>query len=213
MQDHQDQQWLDWIEQIRAIAQNGLAYADGHFDIERYHQLQTLAHEMTAHLSGAPKSAVDQYFIGDHGYTTPKLDIRAGVFKENQILLVKERSDGCWAMPGGWADVCESPALGAERETLEESGYIVKATKLVAVRDTHRHPYHPRNAYHILKMLFLCELKGGKPQDNIEISEIDFFDVNKLPPLSQGRTIASDIELMVTHRNQPDLPTEFDTIG
>ncbi|AMO57451.1 ADP-ribose pyrophosphatase [Endozoicomonas montiporae] len=210
MQDHPKQQWFEWVEQLRAIAQNGLAYADGEFDIERYHQLQSIAHDMTALLSGAPRSKVDHYFVGEHGYATPKLDIRAGVFKDDKILLVKERSDGCWAMPGGWADVCESPARGAERETLEESGYIVKVRKLVAVRDTQRHPYHPRNAYHLLKMLFLCELEGGSPKENIEISDIDFFDVKQLPSLSQGRTIADDVALMVRHRNQPDLPTEYD---
>ena len=207
---HQEQQWLDWVEQLRAIAQNGLAYADGHFDIERYHQLQSIAHDMTAQLSGAPRSKVDQYFVGENGYTTPKLDIRAGVFRDDKILLVKERSDGCWALPGGWADVCESPALGAERETLEESGYIVKAVKLVAVRDTLRHPYHPRNAHHLLKLLFLCELQGGEAKENIEISEIDFFEVNQLPTLSRGRTIAEDIALMVKHKDHPDLATEFD---
>lgn len=205
-----DQRWTDWAEQIRAIAQNGLAYGDDPFDIERYHQLQTIAREMTAQLSGVPLSAVDNYFVGDHGYTTPKLDIRAGVFKDDKILLVKERSDNCWAMPGGWADVCESPALGAERETLEESGYIVNTKKLVAVRDTHRHPYHPRNAYHIIKMLFLCELQGGEPTKNIEISEINFFSVDQLPELSQGRTIESDITLMMKHHRLEELPTDFD---
>ena len=205
-----DQRWIDWIETIRAIAQNGLTYTKGHFDQERYEQLQDIAHEMTAHISGVPLEKVDHYFVGDHGYTTPKLDIRAGIFSDNKILLVKERSDGCWAMPGGWADVCEPPALGAERETLEESGFIVKAKKLVAVRDTHRHPYHPRNAYHIIKMLFLCELQGGEATINNEVSDIRFFDTDQLPPLSIGRTIASDIELMVRHREHSSLPTEFD---
>lgn len=206
----QDQRWIDWIEQLRAIAQNGLAYAKGEFDLERYRQLQIIAHEMTALVSGAPLAAVDHYFVGEHGYTTPKVDIRAGVFKDNQILLVKERLDGCWAMPGGWADVCEPPARGAERETLEESGYIVKAKKLAAVRDTHRHPYHPRNAYHIIKLLFLCELEGGEPRDNYEITDIQFFPTDQLPGLSQGRTISSDIALMTRHRDTPSLPTEFD---
>ncbi|MGI9283622.1 MAG: NUDIX hydrolase [Endozoicomonas sp.] len=202
--------WIDWAEQIRAIAQNGITYTDGGFDLERYHQLQSIAHEMTALLTGAPTEQVDHFFLPETGYTTPKLDIRAGVFHEGRILLVRERSDDCWALPGGWADVCESPALGAEREALEESGYIVKAQKLVAVRDVHKHPYHPRNPHHLIKMLFLCELKGGSPTANIEISEVDFFDLSQLPTLSQGRTIASDITLLKQHHGNRDLPTEFD---
>ncbi|WP_257253212.1 MULTISPECIES: NUDIX hydrolase [unclassified Endozoicomonas] len=202
--------WTNWVEKIRAIAQNGITYTDGGFDLERYQQLQDIAHEMTALLAGAPIEKVDHYFLPETGYTTPKLDIRAGVFQEGRILLVRERSDGCWALPGGWADVCESPALGAERETLEESGYIVKARKLVAVRDVHKHPYSPRNPHHLIKMLFLCELKGGSPTANIEISEVGFFEPDQLPHLSQGRTIASDIALMKQHHENNGLPTEFD---
>lgn len=203
-------QWTDWVERIRAIAQNGLTYGENHFDLERYQQLQDIAHDMTAQLTDAPREKVDNYFLPDSGYTTPKVDIRAGVFKDGKILLVKERSDGCWALPGGWADVCEPPSLGAERETLEESGYIVKARKLVAVRDTQRHPYYPRNPHHIFKMLFLCELEGGAPQENIEISEIDFFPLDQLPPLSMGRTIASDIHTLKAHMDDMGLATEYD---
>ncbi|WP_448217888.1 NUDIX hydrolase [Endozoicomonas sp. 2B-B] len=202
--------WIGWAEKIRAIAQNGITYADGDFDLERYHQLQGIAHEMTALLAGAPIEKVDHFFLPENGYTTPKLDIRAGVFQEGRILLVRERSDDRWALPGGWADVCESPALGAERETLEESGYVVKAGKLVAVRDVHKHPYYPTNPHHLIKMLFLCELKGGSPTANIEISEVGFFEPDQLPPLSQGRTIASDIALLKQHHENRELPTEFD---
>ena len=203
-------QWTVWAEQLRAIAQNGITYTEEGFDLERYHQLKEIAHEMTAQLTDAPKEKVDHYFLPDKGYTTPKLDIRAGVFKDGKILLVKERSDGCWALPGGWADVCESPSKGAEREALEESGYIVEAQKLVAVRDVHKHPYYPVNPHHLIKMLFLCELKGGEATSNLEISEIGFFDINDLPELSQGRTIESDILLLKQHFESMELPTEYD---
>ncbi|MRI32266.1 ADP-ribose pyrophosphatase [Endozoicomonas sp. OPT23] len=203
-------QWTEWAEQIRAIAQNGLTYCQEAFDIERYQQLQQLAHEMTAKLADAPLAKVDHFFLPDNGYVTPKLDVRAGVFKENKVLLVKERDDNCWSLPGGWADVCEAPARGAERETLEESGYIVETEKLVALKDTHRHPYHPRNPHHIIKMIFLCSLLDGDAKTNTEISEIDFFPIDKLPELSVGRTIQSDIELLYRHRANRALPTEFD---
>ena len=202
--------WIDWAEQIRAIAQNGITYTDGGFDLERYHQLQTIAHEMTAALTGAPVGQVDDFFLPDKGYTTPKIDLRAGVFKDGKILLVRERSDNCWALPGGWGDICEPASKGVEREVFEESGFTAKARKLAAVRDAHRHPYHPRNPHHIYKMLFLCDLTGGEATLNIEISEIDFFDIKKLPELSQGRTIEDDIHLLTRHLNDDALPTEFD---
>ncbi|MFK0571812.1 NUDIX hydrolase [Endozoicomonas sp.] len=202
--------WTDWAEKIRAIAQNGLTYCKDDFDLERYHQLQTIAHEMTALLTDAPIEKVDDYFLPDQGYATPKVDLRGGVFLDDKILLVKERADGCWALPGGWADVCEPPAYGVEREVMEESGYTAKAVKLVALRDTQRHPYCPRSPYHIYKLIFLCELTGGAPEENIEISDIGFFDVDDLPELSGGRTLPEDIQLLLEHRNNPDLPTVFD---
>ncbi|WP_299727477.1 NUDIX hydrolase [uncultured Endozoicomonas sp.] len=202
--------WTDWAEQIRAIAQNGLTFSRDDFDIERYHQLQSIAHEMTALLTDAPLDKVNHYFLPEKGYCTPKVDLRGGVFLEDKILLVRERSDGCWTLPGGWADVCEPPSTGVEREVLEESGYTARAIKLVALRDTQRHPYHPRSPHHIYKMIFLCELTGGSPKENIEISEIGFFDVNDLPELSEGRTLPRDIKLLLEHKNALELPTAFD---
>lgn len=202
--------WTDWAERIKAIAQNGLTFSRDEFDLERYHQLQTIAHEMTALLTGAPTEKVDDYFLPDHGYATPKVDLRGGIFLDDQILLVKERADGCWTLPGGWGDVCEPPAFGVEREVMEESGYTAKAIKLVALRDTQRHPYCPRSPYHIYKLIFLCELTGGAPKENIEISEIGFFDVNDLPELSRGRTLPEDIQLLLEHKDNPELPTVFD---
>lgn len=202
--------WTVWAEKIKAIAQNGLTFSRDEFDLERYHQLQTIAHEMTALLTGAPTEKVDDYFLPDHGYATPKIDLRGGVFLDDQILLVKECADGCWSLPGGWGDVCEPPAYGVEREILEESGYTAKAIKLVALRDAQRHPYCPRSPYHIYKLIFLCELTGGAPKENIEISDIGFFDIDDLPELSQGRTLPEDIRLLLKHRNSPELPTTFD---
>lgn len=202
--------WIDWAAKIRAIAQNGLTFSRNEFDLERYHQLQTIAHDMTALLTGAPTEKVNHYFLPDHGYATPKIDLRGGVFLDNKILLVKERSDGCWALPGGWGDVCEPPAYGVEREIMEESGYTAKALKLVALRDTQRHPYCPRSPYHIYKLIFLCELTGGAPRENIEISDIGFFEVDDLPELSGGRTLPEDIRLLLAHKNRPELATVFD---
>src|SRR3954454_18641079 len=101
-------------------------------------------------------------FEADRGYATPKIDVRAAVISENRILLVRERSDGLWTMPGGWADVGDSPSIAAVRETREESGYEVRVTKLIALldRDRHGHPPIPHHAY---KVFFLCELIGGEP--------------------------------------------------
>ena len=210
MIDQRNTSWVEWSEKIRAIAQNGLTYVTDPFDVERYQQLRNISHEMIAQLADAPLARVKDYFLPDHGHSTPKIDIRGGVFMDNKILLVRERSDGHWALPGGWCDIGETPAHGVEREIMEESGYTTKAAKLIALRDTQLYPYTPKSPYHIYKIIFLCEMVGGSPQENIEVSEIDFFAVDNLPQLSQRRTIIEDIRLLFEHHNNTSLPAIFD---
>ena len=71
-------------------------------------------------------------FASGLGYPTPKVDVRAVVFRGEELLLVRERRSGRWTFPGGWADAGDTPSRAAERETLEESGYRVKAGKVLA---------------------------------------------------------------------------------
>ena len=202
--------WIDWVEQIRAIAQNGITYSDEGFDLERYHQLKVIAHAMTSALTGAPKDRVDHYFLPEKGYTTPKIDVRGGVFKNDQILLVREKADNCWSLPGGWGDIGHSPSTNVEREIQEESGYTAKAVKLVAIKDMHQYPYTPRCPHHIYKLIFLCELTGGQPDPDLEISEVGFFSLDQLPELSVERTLPEDIRLLDQHRRDRSLSTRFD---
>lgn len=201
--------WLSWITSLQAIAQNGLTFAEDPFDVERYELIQTISNEMLGHLSSLPVEHIENIFIQEKGYATPKMDVRAGVIKDGRILLVKERSDGLWSLPGGWADVNLSPKESIEKEVREESGYIVNASKLVALYDV-RKQSHPAHLFHIYKSFFLCDLQGGEPLINIEISDIDFFKPDELPSLSLPRVLPAQIATLFKHYQQPNLPTEFD---
>ena len=160
---------------------------------------------MIGKLADAPPGKVDKFFVPDKGYATPKVDLRAGVIKNNEILLAKERSDERWALPGGWADVGESPTAGIEREVFEETGYFVKVIRLIGIKDRNVHPYRPRYPHHVYKIFFLCDLIGGHPKENIEISEVAFFNPNKLPRLSEGRVLTQDIEMMFEYSRDKNL--------
>src|SRR5208283_2790322 len=127
--------WLDWARRLNALAQTGLTFAETPYDIERYTAIRTIAAEMIAHGSGHDFSRVLDLFTCDAGYATPKVDVRGVVFQEGKILLVQERSDGMWTLPGGWADVGDSPAEAVVREVREESGYLTHASKLLALYD------------------------------------------------------------------------------
>ncbi|AWB65024.1 ADP-ribose pyrophosphatase [Saccharobesus litoralis] len=190
----QNSPWFDWAKQLRAIAQAGHAYSENPYDLERFDQIAEIAHKMFAELTETPVAKISELFVAESGYPTPKVDVRAGVIQENKILLVKERADGLWTLPGGFADVCETPSEAVVRETLEESGYIVNKAKLIAVKDRDSHNYLPKYPFHIYKMFFLCDLIGGEPTVNLEASDIGFFALNNIPELSQGRTSLDDIK-------------------
>jgi ADP-ribose pyrophosphatase YjhB (NUDIX family) len=148
-------------------------------------------------------------FRQDIGYGTPRIGVRGAAFRDSKILMVREMTDGRWALPGGWADVNQTASESVEREIWEESGFTARAVKLCAVWDRRRHGYPP-NPLTIYTMFFLCELTWGMPRPSMETTEIAFFAENELPELSPGRNQAHQIRRMFAHCRQPDLPTEFD---
>ncbi|MBP5975609.1 NUDIX hydrolase [Brasilonema sp. CT11] len=201
--------WLEWTQKLQAIAQNGLTFTENPYDIERYKVLQAIAAEIMSTYSNVEHSYILDLFAREVGYATPKVDVRGAVFRDNTILLVKERQDGCWTLPGGWADIGDSPSEVAVREIFEESGYQTRAIKLLAVYDRNRQG-HPPHAHYVYKLFFLCELVGGSPSASIETEEVDFFPEDNIPELSLGRVTPAQITRLFQHYRNPDLPTDFD---
>lgn len=206
----EDPQWLSWVRQLQAIAQTGLTYAKDVYDIERYQTLRRLAAEMAAAGAGLPDSArILDLFSRDSGYATPKVDVRAAVFQNDRILLVKEHEDGRWTLPGGWADVGDAPSQAAVREVKEESGYEVIATKIAAVYDRNLHG-HPPIPFHAYKLYFLCDLVGGQAKASHETDAAEFFPEDQIPPLSLTRVTPALIAHLFEHHRHPEWPTSFD---
>lgn len=200
---------LEWARKVQAIAQNGLAFAQDPFDRERYAQLQELVAQILSVELAVPPDEARAFWEGERGYATPKVDVRGAVFRDAQVLLVRERADGRWTLPGGWVDVNDAPSAAVAREILEESGYRARAVKLAALVDKNRHP-HPPGVHHIYKLLFLCELTGGSPATSNETDAVGFFPVDALPELSLGRTLPEQIQRLYRHWQDRSLPTDFD---
>lgn len=202
-------QWLEWVRKLQAIAQNGLTYAENYFDRERYEAVREIAAEMMAAYSGSELESVRNLFARQAGAATPKVDVRAAVFQDGAVLMVKERSDGCWTLPGGWADVNEAPSEAIVREVYEESGYRTRVVKLLAFfdRDLHGHPPYP---FHVYKVFFQCELAGGVALPSEETEAVAFFREDALPDLSLTRVTPSQIVRLFEHYRHPDWPTDFD---
>ena len=202
--------WRDALKRLRAIAQTGQTYSRDPYDQERFEEVEALSLKLLARLLDSTPEVLSSVYLPESGYPTPKIDVRAGVFHDDQILLVRESADGRWTLPGGWGDEHESPRQNVERETLEESGYQVRAERLVAVKDRHLHPYTPRRLERIYKLFFLCVLTGGEASTSLETDAVAFFDLDRLPSLSLGRTLPADIEMLDLYRNDPERPCYFD---
>jgi ADP-ribose pyrophosphatase YjhB (NUDIX family) len=205
---HQNSKWLSWAREIYSLSQSGLTYSGNPYDVERYKRLQEITAEMISCQSEMAEESVLESFSMQAGYITPKVDVRGAVVQDGKILLIQETADGRWAMPGGWADLGNSPASVAEREVWEESGYRVKAEKVVAVIDSNR--VQPFEFYHAYKIIFLCKLLDGESRTSHETLAVDFFDPDHLPPLSMYRTNEDMLKEVFAHVGNPNRPAAFD---
>src|SRR5215813_12518665 len=169
---------------------------------------ENIAAEIGATYSDGELQRIQGMFRQEAGPATPKIDVRAAVFSEHKILLVKERGDG-WTLPGGWVDPGESPSEAAVRETKEESGYDVGAVRLLAIYDRDKQG-HPPCPFHVYKVIFLCNLLGGSAKTSIETEAACFFRENELPALSESRVLLPQVKRAFAFARDPNLPADFD---
>jgi ADP-ribose pyrophosphatase YjhB (NUDIX family) len=203
------EKWLKWAIEIQSLAQSGLAYTNNVYDIERYEKLREISAEMIAEKSNLNLEKVKDLFCNETGYQTPKIDTRAVIFKDNKILLTHE-NNGTWALPGGWCDVLESVESNTIKEAKEETGLDVKATKVIAIQDRNKHNT-PVYAYGVCKVFILCEVVGGKFEENIETTEIKYFSLEDLPQnLAEEKTNREQIEMCFEAYNNKEWETQFD---
>jgi ADP-ribose pyrophosphatase YjhB (NUDIX family) len=207
-----DPDWLTRAREIQAIAQTGLDYSKDPYDRDRFTALRRIAARIMADHCSAPAARIESLFDAETGYATPKVGVRGAVFDEaGRILMVREVVDADrWTLPGGWADVNQTPAQSVVREVFEESGYRVRAVKLAAVWDRARQAQPPM-AFSVVRMFFICVLEGGAPATSLETSEVGWFAEADIPSdLSVRRTSAHHIGRMFAHWRDPGLATEFD---
>ena len=204
-----EKKWLKWASEIQSIAQAGLAFSESRYDIDRYRKLRNLSVEIMNEYTEAGKEKILDLFASETGYQTPKVDIRASVFKDDKILMVREKIDGAWSLPGGWADINTSPGESAIRECLEEAGAKVKPERLIAIHLADRHcdtPYF----YSIYKIFIECGLIENQFKENTETLDAAFFSLDSLPPLSVERNTRSQIEMCFEARKHKLFEAVFD---
>lgn len=201
--------WLDWAREVQALAQTGHYYAENDYQRQRYRRLTEIAAEIIQSHTDLEYEPLLSVFQAQAGYSTPRVDVRGAVFQDGKLLLVRERLDNAWTMPGGWADVGDRPSQAAEREVWEEAGFRVQARKLVGVYDGNR--VGPLDLFHAYKLIFLCEILSGEARPSDETSEVAFFGLDDIPPaLSGERTKPRHIQDAFAAYKDPSLAAVFD---
>ncbi len=200
---------LELARRLLALAQTGLHFTAEEYDRERYREAADIAARLLALESNRNADELRRTWFVEDGYATPKIDVRGMIFRGDQVLMVRERLDGKWTVPGGWADVNDSPAQAVEKEIEQESGFTARAVKLAAVYDRNKHE-HPPYLFHAWKMFFICEIVSGAPRTSYETIAVEFAPLEALPELSTGRATAAQIRRMYEHHLHRDWPTEFD---
>ncbi|MBW2122394.1 MAG: NUDIX hydrolase [Deltaproteobacteria bacterium] len=201
--------WLEWAREIQALSQTGLTYSSNTYETQRYRRLMEIAAEIVHTHSGLPKDALVENFLSQPGYATVKVDVRGAVIQDGRILLVQERSDELWCMPGGWADVGRLPSEMVAREVWEESGFEVSPKRIIGVYDANRSG-RPLEFYHAYKIVFLCDITGGEARPSEETAAVDFFRFDDLPSLSTNRTNRRHLDDVLAHFLDPCRPVAFD---
>lgn len=200
--------WLKWAMEIQSLAQSGLAYTESDYDRERYERLREISAEMLSKKTDISLEKIKELFCNEKGYQTPKIDTRAAVFKDNKILLAHE-NNGTWSLPGGWCDVLETVSSNTIKEVKEETGLNVVAKRIIAIQDINKHNVIPC-PYSICKIFILCDLIDGEFVENIETTEIGYFDLENLPLLSENKSTKEQIKMCFEAYKNDNWKVQFD---
>ena len=187
---------LQLAKQLQALAENGLHYSENDYDLDRYQIIEEISLRMLSLLTGISSETIAMATPERNGYRTPKVDVRSVVFNDkDEILLVQERIDSRWSLPGGWCDVGYTPTETAIKETFEEAGIPVKVKRLLAVLDKKCHD-HPEDLFYSYKIFLECEADSYEIKPGMETLDAGFFSRDSLPELSTPRNTAGQIQLM-----------------
>lgn len=174
-------EWNHFLSKLLSISKIGLKFSKDPYALENYQELQDLVIQQSQEVN-QPIDVVKLY--PKDTYPTPNVSVRIMVFNEkNQLLMVQEKSDQGYAVPGGWCDVFESPKQNAIKEVKQETGLDVEIVRLCAIMQRELYKSKPTMISEYV-MYFLAEIKGGDLQFNHELMDIGFFDYDALPVLS-----------------------------
>lgn len=201
---------IEIAKRLKAMAETGLLFTKDEYDLERYDELKEISHQIMAIESGAKQNLVENFFNETTDYPTPKVDVRGFLLNDkNEILMVQEKCDNKWTIPGGWCEIGYSPKENVTKEMREETGLAINVDQLLAVFDKRCHA-HPPQPHYVYKLVYLCKSDSFNLNPNHEIADAKFFPINNLPELSEDRIVTSQLEMLYKKVIEKDLDVYSD---
>jgi 8-oxo-dGTP diphosphatase len=186
--------FYEFILKVHSISKIGLTYSKDPYALENYLELSQLSSTMLKSFTNVDFKR-PQYFSKDL-YPTPNVSVRMVILDRNQhVLMVKEKVDGGYTLPGGWADLFESPVEAIQKECLQEAGATVEVEKISGVY--HYDFIHRGSAQSQYVLVFKGRLtKPLKPWGH-EITDVKFFPLNQLPKMLSNKIDRKDLIRMI----------------
>lgn len=181
------------IQRMLAITDTGLTYSKDPYDRERYEDLRQILWSVLQDQTELDQEELTAILKPTGSYATPLMDVRAWIVQDQKICLVRGQGEDTWALPGGFGEVGYSPKENIRKEVQEETGFMAEVGSLLAVFDTNR--FQLQNKQYA-KFVFACQLLDGHFQENQEVAELGFFDIENLPPLSEKRITKKQMEIL-----------------
>ncbi len=179
------QQIALWADKLRDMSALGLLFSNSVYDRANYQTVQQIAMEMLALATARPVDEIEPLRMTMFSRPTPHCVGDAAIIDDaGKILLIRRADNQKWAMPGGGFAVGETPAQGAVREALEETGVRCKPIAFVGVHDSRL--CGTISAFHMYQFCFLCQpVNAGKPEQPAthvaEVLDARWFPENGLP--------------------------------
>ena len=181
-----DMKWDEFASKVLSISRIGKKYSKDPYAIDNYEQLEELSIKM---LNEASVEAVEKNIYERDIYPTPNVSVRILVINEkDEVLMVQEKDDGRWAVPGGWCDVFISVKDNAIKEVKEETGLDVEIDCLLGIFQREKYKDYPSLVSEYVHY-FSATVVGGSLNPNFEVSKAAYFPLNELPELSRKNTI------------------------
>ncbi|GGJ40164.1 NUDIX hydrolase N-terminal domain-containing protein [Deinococcus roseus] len=197
-------------DELRSMAHAGLLYSGNVYDQHRYLKLMELSAEVAQLEIPAPKPQLVKAYLEQATHICPLMGADAVVVKENQILLIRRKDSGLWALPGGNIDVGESVSEAAVRELFEETGLRATPVRLLGVFDAKI--WRGRSLMHFYQMVTHLDIQGGELQTTMETLDVKFWPLDALPELDEGHRlmVPKAIEMLKSGETHLDLLTPED---